>query len=78
MKTIFPLNQAFFKVCLFILRERGESERERILNRLHTGSVELDAGLEPRDNVITPWTETKSQKLNWLSHPDAPKSGIIQ
>ena len=41
----------FFKVSLFILRERqsvnGEGQRERTLNRVYVLSAEPDMGLEP-------------------------------
>ena len=43
-----------FKLYLFILSGRGQRERgrERIPSRLHTVSVELDAGLEPTNCEI--------------------------
>ena len=64
---------------LFILRERAwagveqkERERERILSRLCTVITEPDAGLELMNHKILTWAESKSQALNWLSHPGTP------
>ena len=54
-------------------RER-ERERERILSRLWAISTEPDAGLKLITHEITTWAEAKSQMLNRLSHPGAPRS----
>ena len=57
---------------MFVLRERGtEGQREgdRIPSRLHTVSAEPDVGLKLTKHEIMIWAETKSQNLNWLSHP---------
>ena len=67
---------------LFMLREREcmsreraekDRERERIPSRLHAVSTEPDAGLEPTNHKIMTRAEIKSQTLNQLSHPGAPK-----
>ena len=49
-----PYFSFLFKLYLFILSGRGQRERgrERIPSRLHTVSVELDAGLEPTNCEI--------------------------
>ena len=48
-----------------------EREGERISSRLH---AELGAwlGAQSYHSKIMTWAETKSQPLNWLSHPGAP------
>ena len=51
-------------------RERG---RERIPSSLHTVSIEPDVGLDPMNCEIMIWAKTKSQMLNWMSHPSAPE-----
>ena len=52
-------------------RER-ERERERIPSRLHTASMEPDAGFQPIKHEVRTWSVTKSWMLNQLSHPDSP------
>ena len=71
-------NIPFFekKNYLFILRER---ERKwgwgagGIPSRLRAVSAEPEAGLDPMNHEIMTWAEMKSQILNWLSHPSAPR-----
>ena len=86
VKCLFSL---YFLVYLFILRkgenasggerERGrEREGERVPSRFCTVSAELPAGLEPTNCEIMTWVETKSQMLNQLSHPSAPKVLILK
>ena len=65
----------------YLFRERAqaeegqkERERERIPNRLYTVSPEPDVGLEPTNWEIMTCAEIKSQTLNQLSHPGAPKT----
>ena len=78
-KCILFLFSSFY---LFILREREQGRgrererergRERIPSRLHTLSAEPDVGLEVTNREIVTWAESKSQMLNRLSHPGAPK-----
>ena len=40
-------------------------------------STEHDAGLELTNREIITWGETKSQKLNQLSHPGAPRAHFL-
>ena len=51
-------------------RERG---RQRIPSRLHAVSTEPDTRLELLNHEIVTRAKTKSQALNELSHPGAPK-----
>ena len=50
---------------------RSERGRERIPSRLHSVSAQPDMGLEPMNNEIMTWDETKSGTFNQLSHPGA-------
>ena len=54
--------------------EEEQREKERIPSRLCTVSSEPNAGLDPMDHENMAWAEIKSQMLNWLSHPSAPKN----
>ena len=61
----------FFLVYLFILRERentwvGEGQRERISSRLHTVSMESDAGPELTNHEIMIWAEVR-RLTNWVT-----------
>ena len=70
----------FFKQDLFIyLRERerehkweGQREGKRESQADSVLSMEPSAGLDLTTKTTT-WAETKSQTLNWLYHPGAPK-----
>ena len=79
----FCLQHGLLNIFLFILREtemkrehkqrRGtERKRERIPSRLCNVSTEPDVRLELMNFKIMTWAKTKSQSLNWLSHPGAP------
>ena len=71
-------------LSLFIYFERestcawmGEGQREREKERENPKqalqvNVESNVGLEPTTLKIMSWAETKSQSLNWLSHPGTP------
>ena len=68
----------FFLSFYLFLRERQmpksqrERDRDNIPSSLRTVSTEPDAGLELMNQEIITWAETKSQMLNWLSHPGTP------
>ena len=70
-------NRKFLKMFIYFETEsmqkweRGK-ERERIPSRLHT-QHRVQRGAWPHDLRITTWAEIKSQTLNWLSHPGAPR-----
>ena len=49
-----------------------ERERETIPSRFHAISTEPDVGLEPTNQEIMTWDETKGWLLNQLSHPGDP------
>ena len=51
-----------------MLREGQRERRERISNRLHAVSTELNVGLDLMNREIVTWDETKSLTLNRLSH----------
>ena len=55
---------------------RGGAERERIQSRFHTVSVEPDTEFYLTNHEIRTWAKIKSQTLNLLSHPGAPKMYI--
>ena len=71
--------KGIFKVYLFIYfpqwdwEGQRERERKRISSRLCTVSTEPDVGLELTNCKIMTSAEIKSQMLNWLTHPGAPK-----
>ena len=55
-------------------RQRGrERGRRRIRSRLCSVSAEPDGGLKLTNGEIMTWAKIKSQLLNWLGHPGAPK-----
>ena len=70
-----------FFLSLFTFRERlwaGEGQRdggrERIPRRLHALSSKLNIWLELMNCEIMTWAKTKSQTLNWLTHPGTPQT----
>ena len=68
-------------IYLFWEREREEEVqigRERIPTRLHTVSADsLTMVFNLKKCEIVTWAETKSQTLNWLSHPGPLKLIIL-
>ena len=61
-------------VCMFRDREQGRGigrRRKRISNRLRDQHG-AQRGAQSHDHDITSWAKTKSQWLNWLSHPGTP------
>ena len=77
---IFIMIWIFLHLFLYFEKEReraraGEGQRERISSRLHTVSLEPDAGLELTNHEVMTLAETRSQTLNRLSHPDTPWCG---
>ena len=64
---------------LFFFFSVWERERQRARARIHAGTVstEPDTGLDPTNREITTWAELKSQMLNRLSHPGAPRVSVF-
>ena len=54
-----------------------ERERERIQSRLHTVSMEPDAGLKLTKHEIMTWAKTRSWTPNGLNHPGAPPLTLL-
>ena len=76
----------FFKVYLFILRERkrenkwGRGRERRKERESQAGSIlsVQSLGLDLTNREIMTWAEIKSRSLNQLSHPDRlPRSPIL-
>ena len=58
----------------------GEGQRggrERIPSRLRAVSTEPKVGLDPANHEVMTWAEIKSQVVNWMSCPGAPKSYLF-
>ena len=56
----------------------GQKGRERIPSRVCTVSTEPDVGLKFMNPEIMTWAKTKSQRINWLSHPYTPTAGVSE
>ena len=78
MILIFSVLKKRTFFLMFIYFESGGSRgKERISRRLHA-QHRAPHGAWSHDPGVVTWAEIKSQMLNWLSHPGAPRRELLK
>ena len=78
---LIELKQLFFFKFIFLFWERapieeGQREEETESQAGSAPSAQPDVGLKLTNCEIVTWAELKSQALDRLRHPDAPKAAL--